>query len=137
MTLMTTVKAGVVALALGAFAAPALAAPPPPPGPPPPNVSFSFNFGNGGGPGMKFNYGNKHSKMCLSDKQIYWQLQDMGFKKVKIWKSKGYQAVVVASWKGSWYQLLVDRCTGKIKRAPLKYKGFGDPGVGITLHFGF
>lgn len=132
MTLMSTVKAGAVALALGATALaamPAQAAPP--------SFQFSMDFGNGGGPGMKFNFGNKHSKMCLSDKQIVWQLQDYGFKKIKIWKSKGYQAVVVARWHGDWYQLLVDRCTGKISKAPIqKYKGFGDPGAHITLHFG-
>jgi hypothetical protein len=132
MTLMSTVKAGAVALVLGATAlaaVPAQAAPP--------SFQFSFDFGNGGGgPGMKFNFGNKH-KICLSDKQIVWQLRDYGFRNIKIWKSKGYQAVVVARWHGDWYQLLVDRCTGKIERAPLKkYKGFGDPGVGFTLHFG-
>ena len=82
MSLLTTLKAGVLAVALGAgalAAAPAQAAPP--------NFSFSFNLGNGGGPGVYFNYGGNPKFLCLSDKQIYWQLQSYGFSKIRIVKS--------------------------------------------------
>ena len=80
MTLMSTIKAGALAVALsaGAFAvAPAQAAGPTP------NFGFSFNFGNGGGPGVYFNYGGNPKYACLSDQQIYWQLKSYGFKKVQ------------------------------------------------------
>ena len=136
MTLLTTLKAGLVAVALGAgglAAAPAQAAPP--------NFSFSFNFGNGGGPGMYFDYGNKPKVLCLSDQQIVWQLKSYGFKSIKIWKSKGYNVLVVARWHGDWYQLLVNRCNGKITKKPMQFHGDvfngngNGPGFGITLNF--
>jgi hypothetical protein len=136
MTLLTTLKAGLVAAALGVgalAAAPAQAAPP--------NFSFSFDFGNGGGPGMYFDYGGKPKFMCLSDRQIVWQLRSYGFKGIQIWKSKGYNVIVVARWHGDWYQLLINRCSGKIVRKPMQYRGdvfggnFGGPGFGITLSF--
>jgi hypothetical protein len=135
MTLLTTLKAGLVAVALGAgalAAAPAQAAPP--------NFSFSFNFGNGGGPGMNFNYNGNPKFVCLSDQQIVWQLRDYGFRGIRIIKSKGYNVIVVARWHGDWYQLLVNRCSGKIIKKPLNYSGNvftgnGGPGFGITLSF--
>lgn len=136
MNLLTTLKAGGRAAAVAAalstavlVAAPAQAAPP--------NFNFSLNFGNGyGGPGVYFNYGNSPKKqLCLSDKQIYWQLQSYGFHNIKIVKSKGYKVIVIARWHGDWYQLLVDRCSGKIQKSPFKYKSFGAPDFGITLHF--
>ncbi|HVY52044.1 MAG TPA: hypothetical protein VHA07_10865 [Devosia sp.] len=138
MNLLTTLKAGGRAAAVAAAismtalaAAPAQAAPP--------NFSFSLNFGNGyGGPGVYFNYGNTPKKLCLSDRQIYFQLQDYGFHRIKIVKSKGYNVVVIARYQGDWWQLVVNRCTGKIKKAPLDWDGpsFPNmPGFGITLSF--
>jgi hypothetical protein len=141
MNLLTTMKAGGRAAAVAAalstaalLAAPAQAAPP--------SVNFSLQFGNGfGGPGVFFNYGNtKKKKLCLSDKQIYWQLGHQGFSRIKIVHEKGYKVIVVARWHGDWYQLLIDRCSGKITRKPFAYKGFGSPGpkdfkFGITLHW--
>jgi len=130
MSLLTTLKAGVLAVALGAgalAAAPAQAAPP--------NFSFSFNLGNGGGPGVYFNYGGNPKFLCLSDKQIYWQLQSYGFSKIRIVKSKSYNVILVARWHGDWYQLLVNRCTGKIIKKPLQYFGNGNTGFNITLSF--
>jgi hypothetical protein len=136
MTLMSTIKAGALAVALsaGAFAvAPAQAAGPTP------NFGFSFNFGNGGGPGVYFNYGGNPKYACLSDQQIYWQLKSYGFKKVQIVKSKGYYVIAVARYQGDWYQIAINRCSGKIKKAPLYgYSGYGNNyGNGITLQFGF
>jgi hypothetical protein len=144
MSMLTVLKSGGRAAAIAAMlavpaaivAAPAQAAPPPPP-----NISFSMHFGNGyGGPGMFFNYGNgpTKKKLCLSDKQIYWQLQDYGFNKIKIVKNKGYKVIVVARYHHDWYQLVVDRCTGKIRKAPLHYFGNGNgpsSQFGITLSF--
>ena len=95
MTLMSTVQAGVLAVALGAgalVAAPAQAAPP--------SFGFSFNFGNGGGPGMHFNYGGNPNYACLSDRQIFWQLKNYGFKRIQIVKSKGYYVIAVARYQG-------------------------------------
>lgn len=133
MTLLTTLKAGLVAVALSAgaiAAAPAQAAPP--------NFAFSFNFGNAGGPGVYFNFGGKPKVLCLSDKQIVWQLRSYGFRGIQIWKSKGYNVIVVARWHGDWYQLTINRCTGKIVRRPISYEGdffTPSPGFGITLNF--
>ena len=137
MTLMSTVKAGILAVALsaGAFAAAPVQA-----AGPTPNFGFSFNFGSGGGgPGMYFNYGGNPKYACLSDKQIYWQLQSYGFKKIQIVKSKGYYVIAVARYQGDWWQIAINRCSGKIKKAPLYgYNGYGnDYGNGITLQFGF
>jgi hypothetical protein len=135
--LKSTARAAVVAATLAVpammVAAPAQAAPP--------NFNFSMQFGNGfGGPGMKFDYGNGPQKMCLSDKQIYWQLDDYGFNRIKIVKSSGYKVIVIARYHGDWYQLAVDRCTGKIRRAPLHFNGNGNGNgpmsqFGITLNF--
>lgn len=130
-TLKTSGRAALVAVALGVpalMAAPAQAAPP--------SFNFSLQFGNGfGGPGTYFDYGNGPQKMCLSDKQIFWQLSQYGFSKIKIVKSQGWKVIVVARYHGVWYQLSVDRCTGKIKKAPLKYFGNGNSGFNITLNF--
>ena len=137
MTLMSTVKAGILAVALsaGAFAAAPVQA-----AGPTPNFGFSFNFGNGGGgPGVYFNYGGNPKYACLSDQQIYWQLKSYGFKKVQIVKSKGYYVIAVARYQGDWWQIAINRCSGKIKKAPLYgYNGYGNNyGNGITLQFGF
>lgn len=137
MTLMSTVKAGVLAVALsaGAFAAAPVQA-----AGPTPNFGFSFNFGGGGGgPNMYFNFNGNPKYACLSDKQIYWQLQNYGFKKIQFVKSKGYYVIAVARYQGDWWQIAINRCTGKIKKAPLYgYKGYGNNfGNGITLQFGF
>ena len=136
MSLLTTLKTGgraaLIALSLGAatlVAAPAQAAGPTP------SFGFSFNFGNGGGPGMYFNYGGNPKYACLSDKQIFWQLKNQGYSKVKIVKSKGYNVIVVARYHNKWYQLAVNRCNGKIKSAPLNYNGNGNSGFNITLSF--
>jgi hypothetical protein len=141
MNLLTTFKAGGRAAAVAAalsmaalVAAPAQAAPP--------NVNFTLHFGNGGGgPGVYFNYGNGPKKqLCLSDREIYFQLADYGFRKIRIIRSKGYKVLVVARWHGDWYQLVVDRCSGKISQKPFFFKGKGDPTAndfkfGITLNF--
>lgn len=141
MTLLTTLKAGgraaAVAAALGTaalVAAPAQAAPP--------NFNFSLDFNNnGGGPGIYFNYGNSPKKrLCLSDRQIVRQLRHEGFSRIRFVDNKGYRVRLVARWHGDWYQLVVDRCTGKIRQRPFVFKGHGDPGpgdfkFGLTLNF--
>ena len=133
-TLKTVARATVVAAALGSVAmvaAPAQAAQP--------NLSFQFKFGNQyGGPGMKFNYGNDPQYMCLSDNQIYWQLKNAGYKQVNIFKSKGYLVIAVARYHFDWYQLLINRCTGKIKAQPVDYMGGpgNGPGNGPGLYNG-
>jgi len=137
MSMLTNLKAGgraaIIALSLGAAS---LAAAPVQAAGPTPNFGFSFNFGGGGGgPGMYFNYGGNPKYACLSDKQIFWQLQNQGYNKIKIVKSKGYNVIVVARYKAKWYQLAVNRCSGKIKAAPMNYNGNGNSGFNITLSF--
>jgi hypothetical protein len=137
MSMLTVIKSTGRAAAVAAIlavpaimAAPAQAAPP--------NFNFSLQFGNGGGPGMFFNYGNGPKKMCLSDEQIYFQLRDYGFSRIRIVKNRGYKAIVVARYHHDWYQLVVDRCTGRIRKAPLDYFGDGNgpsSKFGITLSF--
>ena len=126
-TLKTVARATIVAAALGSVAmvaAPAHAAQP--------NLSFQFKFGNQyGGPGMQFNYGNNPKYMCLSDNQIYWQLKQSGYKQVDIVKSKGYMVIATARYHFDWYQLLINRCSGKIQAQPVQYNGPGNgPGNG-------
>lgn len=138
MNLFSIIKAGAVAAALsiGALAAtmPANAAPPPP------NFGFSLHFGNGyGGPGVFFNYGDHPHMMCLSDRQIYWQLQQSGWDHVRIVKTRDTRVIAVASWHHQWYQLLVDRCSGHITQRPVSFHGNNWNGpitnFGITLNF--
>lgn len=124
-TFKTAARATVVAASLGSaalVAMPAQAAQP--------NLSFQFKFGNQyGGPGMQFNYGNNPKYMCLSDGQLYWQLKNAGYKDVQILKNKGYLVIAVARYHFDWYQLLINRCSGKIKAEPVDYNGPG-PGPG-------
>jgi len=125
-TFKTVARATVVAASLGSaalVAMPAQAAQP--------NLSFQFKFGNQyGGPGMQFNYGNNPKYMCLSDKQIYWQLKQAGYKDVQILKNKGYMVGAVARWHWDWYQLVINRCTGQIKAMPVDYGPGPGPGPG-------
>ncbi len=128
-------RAAVVAAALSAsalVAAPAMAAPPPP------NINFSLQLGNGfgfGGNGVFLNFGNGPKMFCLSDNQIRYQLQYQGWKFPKVVNTIGPQKVVaVAMWQGMWYQMRVDRCSGKVDKVkPVYQKPNGN--FSITLNF--
>ena len=134
MNLLTTIKAGAIAAALsvtGFAAMPAEAAGP--------NFGFHLQFGNGfGGNGMYFNYGGRR-QMCLSDRQISWQLDRSGWDHVRIVKSRDTRVIAVASWHHQWYQLLVDRCSGHIDQRPVNFHGNNWNGpisnFSITLNF--
>lgn len=125
MTLINALKTGgraaVIAATLGTAAlfaaAPAQAAPPP-------SFSFQFGFGNGfgfGGPGngivLQFGDDN-YFDYCLTNSQIRAQLRHYGFTNVKIVKEYNSTNKVIAIGydDGTWYQMRVDRCTGKVDR---------------------
>jgi hypothetical protein len=116
MTLKNGVRAGVVALALGtgalAGAAPAQAQVAPP--------SFTFSFGmHGPGPGVYLKFGNKnYFKYCLTNTQILRELRSHGYRNAQIVREmNSTNKVWAVARKGStWYQLRVDRCTGKVDR---------------------
>jgi hypothetical protein len=91
----------------------------------PPNMNFSLQFGNGfngngygyGGNGVQLRFGNGPSRWCLSDRQIGFQLQQQGWRNVKIVKRFGQDRLIaVAMKRGAWYEMRVDRCTGNVDR---------------------
>jgi hypothetical protein len=132
--LKNTVRAGVVALALGGTAvmgvAPAQAAPP--------NFGFSLQFGNQTPHGGVFlNFGDRdYFKYCLSDRQIESGLRKKGYRNIQEVREERRTNKVwyVARKSGDWYQLRVDRCTGKVDRVrEINRRGNGS----FTLNFSF
>ena len=137
-TLKTGLRAGIVALALGGTAlvgaAPVQAASP--------NFGFQLNFGNGGfGPGPKggivLHFGdNNYFDYCLTNTQIRSALRNKGYRDVKIVKeSNSTNKVWAIGRKGfDWYQMRVDRCTGKVDRIEEIHQG---PNNSFNLTFSF
>ena len=134
-SLATSGKAAVVALVLTtAVALPAQAAGPTP--------SFSFSFGNGflPHPGMQLQFGDSdYYDYCLSNGQIVRLLSSAGYRDAKVVKADNrHNSIIAIARKGSnWYQMRVDRCTGKVdrvtkleRRSPSKSSSFN-----ITLSF--
>jgi len=122
MSISKIFKAGAIALALGATAFTAL------PAQAAPSFSFQFGVGNGmgfgfGGPqyfgqnGITLQFGDPNYFLyCLSNTQIRQALRNNGYKQVKIVKEyNNSNKVLAVGWKdGDWWQLRVDRCTGKV-----------------------
>ena len=118
--LKTGLRAGIVALALGGTAlvgaAPVQAAQP--------TFGFQLNFGSGGfGPGPQggiiLNFGDdNYFEYCLTNSQIRSALRNKGYRDVKIVKEyNNTNKVWAIGRKGfDWYQMRVDRCTGKVDR---------------------
>src|SRR5689334_17336486 len=112
--LLNTLKAGVVALALAGTAiaaVPAQAASP--------TFGFSLNFGNnfGNNGGIVLHFGDDdYFDFCLTNGQIIKALNNKGYYKVKIVKESNSSNKVWAIGRknGDWYQMRVDRCTGKV-----------------------
>lgn len=118
--LKTGGRAAIVIATLGAAglfaAAPAQAAPPP--------FSFQFGIGNGfgfGGPGngivLQFGDDN-YFDYCLTNSQVRSQLRQYGYSNVKIVKeyNSSNKVIAIGYDDGAWYQMRVDRCTGKVDR---------------------
>lgn len=117
-SLKTTMRAGVVALALAGTAiggiAPVQAASAQP------TFGFSLNFG-GNGPkgGIQLNFGDKdYFKWCLTNTQIKSGLRNAGYRDVRIVRESNNtnKVYVVAQKRGDWYSMRVDRCTRKVDR---------------------
>ena len=111
MNLMNTLKAGVVAIALTGTAltaaAPVQAAQP----------TFGFQLNLGGGNGIVLHFGDDdYWDFCRTNKQIIKGLNNKGYKQVKIVKesNKTNKVWAVGRKNFSWWQMRVDRCTGKV-----------------------
>jgi hypothetical protein len=135
MILLNTLKAGVVALALAGTAitaVPAQAASP--------MFGFSLNLlGGGGGGGIVLHFGDDdYWDYCLTNKQIIKALNNKGYSKVKIVKESNSSNKVWAIGRkyGDWYQLRVDRCTGKVDQVKQIYPE-DDSGLSFHLTFSF
>jgi hypothetical protein len=142
-TLKTTGRAALIAVAMGATAITAM-----PVQAAEPSGSFSLQFGTGmGGPmhfGQGFKFGNGNITLhfgdknffnyCLTNRQIERGLDRRGFDNVRIVKSGERRVVAVGKWNGRWYEMRVDRCTGKVDHVK-RVKQRSNGSFSITLNF--
>ncbi|HWA17992.1 MAG TPA: hypothetical protein VG757_03270 [Devosia sp.] len=145
-TIKTTGRAALVAVALGATAFTAM-----PVQAAEPSGSFSLQFGNGGGPkyfghGFGFGFGNGNGSIqlhfgdrdffnyCLTNRQIERGLDNRGFDRVRIVKSGERKVIAVGKWGSRWYEMRVDRCTGKVDRVK-RVNQRPNGSFSITLNF--
>lgn len=136
-TLGKSGRAAVVALALSAatvtvMPAPAMAQSP----------SFSFSIELGGGADLKFKGGRKfRDDFCLTNREIRAGLRAHGFRNIDIVGGRGRNRVeVIASFRGRFYLLVVNRCTGNVRIIErLGRRGFpaDGPHGGFGLQFNF
>jgi hypothetical protein len=131
MNLMNTLKAGVVAIALTGTAltaaAPVQAAQP----------TFGFQLNLGGGSGIVLHFGDDdYWDFCRTNKQIIKGLNNKGYKQVKIVKesNKNNKVWAVGRKNGSWWQMRVDRCTGKVDQVK-KIKTNNNNSFNLTFTF--
>ena len=109
-----THKLLVGALALGSLlafsAVPAIAAPPAP------SFSFGIHIGDGqdGGPPPPRAHFDSHDDDCLSNREIFRGLSDMGYRNFEMVDHDEDGFVVDARRSFKWYELTVDDCTGDI-----------------------
>lgn len=137
-TFKTSARAAAIALALGATAFTAM------PAQAAPTSSFSLQLGNGGmqfgngngGITLFFGNGNNYINYCLTNGQVKAQLMQKGFKNVQIVKKLNNNRVVaVGRYYGTWYEMRVDRCTGKVDKVKKLKKQNIQNGFSITLTF--
>lgn len=131
-TLKSSTRAAVVAIALGASAFTAL------PAQAAPTSSFTLQLGNGGqsGGNITLQFGNNFLNFCLTNGQIKAQLYNHGFRKIEIVKKLNSRKVVaVARYYGTWYEMRVDRCTGKVDKIKKLHNQNTQNGFSITLSF--
>ena len=134
-TLKTTGRAAIIALAVGGtalVAMPAQAASP--------SFSFSFGVGNGFSPapgGMKFHFGDdNYFDYCMTNRQIERSLRNYGFRDAQVVRegNKFNKVIAIGRKGGTWYQMRVDRCTGKVDRVT-KLNRRNNNDFNITLSF--
>jgi hypothetical protein len=113
MAILSTLKAGVVALALAGtalVAVPAQAASP--------TFGFSLNLlGGGGNGGIVLHFGDDdYFDVCYTNGQIIRGLNNRGYTRVKIVRESNSTNKVWAIGRKNfdWFQMRVDRCTGKV-----------------------
>ena len=141
-TLKTTLRASVVAAVLAGTALTGVA---PAQAQANPSFGFSLNFGNdrpnffGQGPrgGITLNFGDRNYwNYCLSDRQIIRGLENRRYRDVRIVRSenRANNVWVVARQGRDWYQMRVNRCTGKVDRVrEINRRSNG----GFNLNFSF
>jgi hypothetical protein len=134
MNLLNTLKAGVVAIALTGTAltaaAPVQAAQP--------AFGFQLNFGTGNG-GIVLHFGDDdYWDFCRTNKQIVKGLNNKGYKSVKIVKesNKTNKVWAIGRKSGDWWQMRVDRCSGKVDQVKKIYpKKKGGAEFNLTFTF--
>lgn len=114
---MSTLKAALIALTLGASsfaAAPALAQP---------SFNFEFGVGSDGKPSVGFGVNSDSDRrgfrpqVCYSDRQIIRGIRDEGYRDVEIVRELPRNRVGVIARDGrTWYSMRVNRCTGEVDR---------------------
>lgn len=121
----------VLALTMGATAVtamPAQAASP----------TFSFQFGIGGFPnGVQLHFGDDdYFDYCMTNRQIVRALRNAGYRDVQIVRegNQWNKVIAVGRKNGFWYQMRVDRCTGKVDRVQ-KVRRTSSGNFSITLSF--
>lgn len=129
MTILSTLRAGAIAVALAGTALtaiPAQAAQP----------TFGLQLNLGGG-GIVLQFGDKEL-VCLSDKQIVKALNNKGYSKVKIVKTykNSNKVWAIGRKSGDWFQMRVDRCTGKVDKVKEIYPE-DDDNLSFNLTFTF
>jgi hypothetical protein len=134
--ILSTIKAGVVALALAGTALAAV-----PVQAASPTFGFSLNFGNTlpGGGGIVLHFGDDdYWDFCLTNRQIVAALNNRGYSRVKIVKESNSTNKVWAIGRkhGDWFQMRVDRCTHKVDRVQQIYPQ-DDFGNSFNLTFTF
>lgn len=115
-TLKTSLRAGVVALALAGSTFVATA----PVQAQSSSFGFSLNFGSQspkGGITLQFG-DNDFFEMCRTNSQIRQALRNKGYRDVRIVRESDNSNKVWAVGRkhGDWFQMRVDRCTGKVDR---------------------
>lgn len=136
MTILSTLKAGAVALALAGTAMtaiPAQAASP--------TFGFSLNLLGGGSSngGIFLHFGDDdYWDVCLTNKQIIKGLNNKGYSSVKIVKESNSSNKVwaIGKKKGDWFQMRIDRCDGKVDQVKEIYPYDTDGGT-FTLKLVF
>lgn len=134
--ILNTLKAGVVALALAGTAltaVPAQAASP--------TFGFSLNLLGGGGGnngGIVLHFGDdNYFDVCFTNKQIIRGLRNAGYSQVRIVKENNSTDKVwaIGKRKGDWWQMRVDRCSGKVDRIKQIYPKGGSNSFNLTFTF--
>lgn len=103
-----TLKAAVVALALGGTAITAM----PAQAQSRPNVDFNFQFGTDG---FRFGVGNDHpGRHCMADREVRRDLRRAGYDDIRFIDRRGRIVEVLAELGRRDYRIAYDTCRGRI-----------------------